>query len=150
MSRPLLSAAVVISLLGLAHEALAGPVKLDPHFKPYPLVTAHVGGPFDGGYLSSLGYECGANAGYTSKQPAFTFELTEAMPELRIRLEDKQGELAHITSALVGPDGAYVCGDMNSSQFLLAGLTKGTYPLWFTSSAGAGASAPLRFEIPSR
>ncbi len=121
-------------------------IRVNSTLAPHPLVTEMVKVRMDDVRADERGWrKC--SSGFTTEQPAITWELTEDMTDLKITLENQDGGLAHANAALVLPGGGFVCAD--KSMFYFNDWKKGSYALFFTSIS-IGASARLRFESPQR
>ena len=109
-------------LLLVASEVGAQPIRIGQSFSPHPLVTPEITAKNGEQYLSKRGFEkCGRDPDYVTDEPVLTFTLTEEIPELSVRLEDRDGEARASGGVIVAPDGSYFCDDKRGEVFSRTG-----------------------------
>jgi len=135
---------------GTAEVVAAGePIKLRAGFTG-PLIGPVVSVKFEDVRVYDAGYRtCDPGGGaFTTAQAPLSFELAEAMPELRLRLEGANGYSSGTGGVIIKPDGSYVCDD-NHSEVFGNDWPKGTYKVLLYGQS-IGGSAALRLDVPSR
>ncbi|MDF1564719.1 MAG: hypothetical protein P1V51_16885 [Deltaproteobacteria bacterium] len=142
-SRHAIVSLVTLALLGALlapAPARAEPlVRIANGFTPHPYVSEVIKVKMDRVYMSDAGFsKCGNY--FTTKEPAFTFELTEKFTDLNLYFTTP-------SVVVVFPNGAYACS--NQGNFLFPEWPAGTYKVFYHSSA-IGASSPVRIEQPQR
>lgn len=149
MHRPLITAAVFsLALAASIGSADANPLRLGRNFSPHPLVTQEFSIRVDTKYrVNDMGFQACKSSGFSQKDPVLEWDLTEDFPELNVRLEDRAGGQAGSGGIVVMPNGGYLCSTKGDIYF--KNWPKGHYKLYL-HSISIGASAIVRFEIPSR
>jgi hypothetical protein len=141
----------LLALVMLGGTASAGTLKLGKSFTPNPTITEEVMVNVESGvYAYDLGFKkCDpGGGGNTTKNPAFTFELTDKLPELSVRVENRSGGNAGVGAVIQFPDGTYLC-EGDKDDFFFKDWPKGTYKMWFYGPS-ISVGGILRFEMPSR
>lgn len=97
-------------------------------------------------YTSQFAPKCGGGE-TTSRAPALTFDVTEPMPDLRVRLVDERGHAADASPIIVAPDHTYFCSD-DHGVIHAHDWKPGTYAVYFYHSNDL--TAAVSFDNPTR
>ncbi|HTJ41559.1 MAG TPA: hypothetical protein VL463_05660 [Kofleriaceae bacterium] len=147
MSRTFLATLVATTAV-LGARAHADTLRLDARFHQ-PIVTPIFHAKWDEKtYVTKLAKKCDPQFNYhTSREPSFTFQVTENVSNLRLRLMLGEGYPALIDGFVLRDDGTYFCTDEHRAIYL-KDWPAGTYHVYLygnqTLEAGVVIDAPVR------